>query len=489
MTSGQEESNGLIYVGVPRERVYITSFVDNFHAILSSLQNDGLACGYFQAESHRVDRNRDRIVEEFMSHSQKPEWLLMLDSDMEHPIDCGQRLARWGKMVVGGLYFHRNQHKDPVAFKRAKKEEDKYGRLVRMWEPIRNQVHDWLIQNNVPLRDGAFSVDGNGFGLLEVDAVGTGCMLIHRSVLERMEPPWFEYRDGSQSEDLEFCDRVISDLNIPVHVDMTTVSGHYSQVPLGQAQFRAIHEGRGYSLSSYTPNQAVDWLSEYLNITLDVASEMLKNYSPTVMAGAWYLSEDEWPDVAIDYDWWYASEGIGKTYLLDLLHWNASPVFNRIRHNLIPWRNKTVLEFGSGIGTLAIQMAIQNNNVTGIEINSVLREFSQFRWDRWTRPKLASLAGNIYLLDSIESCSIGEGGSYDLVMAIDAFEHLEAEKLLFTLKKISKLMKTGGRLFFHNNFGQQDIYPMHFDHTKAWPSMLKDGGFFQLGDLWAVKIV
>lgn len=475
MTSGQE-SNGLIYVGIPRERVYITSFVDNLHAILASLQNNGLACGYFQAESHRVDRNRDRIVKEFLSHSQEPEWLLMLDSDMEHPVDCGQRLARWGEMVVGGLYFHRNQHKDPVAFFKAEEEEDEYGRMVRKWEPIRNQVYDWLIQNKVPLRDGAFSIDGNGFGLLEVDAVGTGCILIHRSILERIEPPWFEYRDGSQSEDLEFCDRVKSELHIPIHVDMTTVSGHYSQVPMGQAQFRAIHEGRGYSLSSYTKEQAAEWLSDWLMVSDDFAASMIENQT-NELAELWHGHTDDAGD-------FYTRSDVGVNYITDLLRWNASPVFNRIRRNLIPWRRKRVLEFGGGIGTIATQMAIQNNKVTMVEVNPKLRDFARLRWEK-TKSKIVSGVGPLSIREEIPR---GSKDRFDLVVAVDVFEHLDYDHLFRILTELSSSLKVGGRLFFHNNFGQQDIYPMHFDHAGKWGSLLKASNFFQLSDLWAVKV-
>lgn len=475
MTPGQE-GNGLIYVGIPRERVYITSFVDNLHAVLTSLQNDGLACGYFQAESHRVDRNRDRIVKEFLGHSQEPEWLLMLDSDMEHPVDCGQRLARWGKKVVGGLYFHRNRHKDPVAFFKAEKERDEYGRMVRKWEPIRNQAYDWLIQNNVPLRDGAFSIDGNGFGLLDVDAVGTGCVLIHRSILERMEPPWFEYRDGSQSEDLEFCDRVQSELNTKVHVDMTTVSGHYSQVPLGQAQFRAIHEGRGYSLSSYTKEQAAEWFSSWLGASDDFAHSMIESQT-NELAELWHNHSGDARD-------FYIRPDVGVNYIANLLRWNASHAFNAIRHNLIPWRRKRVLEFGGGIGTVSIQMAIQNNRVTMVEVNPKLRDFAEIRWAK-TEDRLVSYAGS---MSTRSETPPGARDCFDLAIAIDVFEHLEEEHLFCTLAEISLSLKKGGRLFFHNNFGQQDIYPMHFDHSKVWLAFLEGNGFFQLGDLWAVKV-
>lgn len=47
-----------------------------------------------------------------------------------------------------------------------------------------------------------------------VDAVGAGCLLLERSLLEEMEPPWFEDRflEGSfqlqLGEDLDFCEKV-----------------------------------------------------------------------------------------------------------------------------------------------------------------------------------------------------------------------------------------------------------------------------------------
>src|SRR5512141_2361543 len=101
--------NGSIYVGIPRERIYMPQFVDNRDTLLTTLADAGRACGYWQAEGHRVDRNRDGIVEAFMALEKKPEWLLMLDTDMEHPPEAPLRLAEWKVPIVGALYFHRGQ--------------------------------------------------------------------------------------------------------------------------------------------------------------------------------------------------------------------------------------------------------------------------------------------------------------------------------------------------------------------------------------------
>lgn len=483
MASGQNNgltNNDLVYVGIPRERFYIPAFVDNRDRVLAALQAAGRQCGYFQAEGHRVDRNRDKIVEQFLNHAQKPEWLLMLDSDMEHPPDCGLRLARWGAKVVGGLYFHRNKQHDPIAFFQSGKQRDQYGRMVHMWEPIRDMVYDWIIQNRLPLRDGAFTIQTDEGALNRVDAVGTGCILIHRSILERMKPPWFEYRDGAQSEDLEFCQRVREELGETVHVDLSTVSGHYKTIATGQAQFRTIHEGRGVSLASYTHRQAAEWLAAYLDSPVETVAQALIDYRPAQLRDLWRKYEPKTPDEVNEF---YQREDVGRCYLYDLLHWNASTGFDSLRRLVMRTRRRRVLEFGGGIGTLGIQLALQENIVTLVETNDWLRRFADWRWD-WTKKKTVSAYGSL----TVEFSLFDAGEGYDLITAIDVFEHLSESTLRETIRDISGLLKVNGRLFCHNNFGQQDIYPMHFDHSAYWRDILTKAGFFPLDDLWAVKV-
>ena len=59
-------------------------------------------------------------------------------------------------------------------------------------------------------------------GLVELVAGGTAGMLIHRSVLEAMEPPWFEY--GFASEDILFCNKA-QDLGFTLHCDLSARLG------------------------------------------------------------------------------------------------------------------------------------------------------------------------------------------------------------------------------------------------------------------------
>lgn len=67
-----------------------------------------------------------------------------------------------------------------------------------------------------------------------VDAVGTGCVLIHRSVLEAVGPgPFCELSSGNavMGEDLAFCRRADA-LGIPVHIAGRVRVGHAKVVTL-----------------------------------------------------------------------------------------------------------------------------------------------------------------------------------------------------------------------------------------------------------------
>lgn len=153
------------------------------------------------------------------------EWCMMLDSDVVTPRDVIPRLQAHNKGIVSGVYHRRSPpHAIPVAIK-----------------------------------NGTWYLDAKpNTGVHEVDVVGAGCLLIHRSVLERLPPQcpqlgkhWFWWRVDQQglrdekgnllyhpgeclSEDFSFCQHAKKTLNMSTYLDTTIQCRH---IGLAQATY------------------------------------------------------------------------------------------------------------------------------------------------------------------------------------------------------------------------------------------------------------
>lgn len=480
------DGNGKVYVGIPRERIYLTQFVDNRDAILARIHEMGLDCGYWQQEGHRVDRNRDGICKQFLNHKDKPEWLLMIDTDMEHPVDLAERLVRWKKPIVGGLYFHRGKTHDPFVFLNAPESPDEYERIGRQWAPMRDEVYDFLIRAGIPMRDGSVVVDGvDSHALLECDAVATGAFLLHRSVIEAIKPPWFEYIAGGNSEDLIFCAKAKEEYGFPVYCDLSTISGHYHWVAMGQAQFRMNYENRGINVTSYTKRTAAGWLSKFYNIPIEKAIADIEAGNAHLVGDYWKERFDSKQPSPSAERRFYASEKVGKLYIMELLHWNFTPVFNQLRQMLSHLRGVNVIEIGAGIGSVALQLIIQNSNVLAVEPNQMLRDFTDLRYQEMVRHTATQL-GELSVVGEEWMQNVPDT-SYQAAVSFDTFEHLTEKDLRLVIKHLARVLVWGGKLYYHANWYQQDLYPMHHNFSAIWPEILKENDFVPLSTTEAVK--
>jgi len=131
--------------------------------------------------------------------------LVMLDSDHVHPPTIIQRLARWFQaypkqvQVVGGLNFRRGEPYDPCAFIDP---GDGHFRRIAEWPR----------------------------GAMEVEALGTGSIMIAREVFDTMSPPWFGYDYDNNYGDWPGTDMWFSaecrKRGITLWCDTTTTSPH-----------------------------------------------------------------------------------------------------------------------------------------------------------------------------------------------------------------------------------------------------------------------
>lgn len=116
------------------------------------------------------------------------DYLFFLDSDVVAPPDTVTRLIKTGHPIVSGVYCRRSP---PQGL------------------PVMQAGGDWV--RELP--------DKGKDPIIEVDVVGAGCLLIHRSILENLPPqrrhkPWFDWRADMAgipdsppplSEDFAFC--------------------------------------------------------------------------------------------------------------------------------------------------------------------------------------------------------------------------------------------------------------------------------------------
>lgn len=153
---------------------------------------------------------RNILARQFLANP-KPRWLLMVDSDMELPLDIIPRLLRHAtpQRAVGALCFayqSRTRTCTPTMYGEGLK-------TIETWEP------------------GA---------LVPVVATGAACLMIHRNILEKMQQPWFVTDPyGRYGEDQGFCGN-LRNAGFQLAVDTSTVVGHTK---------RLIVDARDYSLS------------------------------------------------------------------------------------------------------------------------------------------------------------------------------------------------------------------------------------------------
>lgn len=222
-----ETGNGKVVVAYLHPGHCPTHFTESLVRLLEQERRIGAKID--RQSGVNVSHGRNWVVEAFLDRTEH-EWLLTLDSDMAFGADLIDRLLAVAdpveRPVVAGLYFG---HTDGIPYPHM------YRQFPDPSDPDR--VHSVrLIEYQK--------------GLVEVDGTGAGCMLIHRSVLEKIRAakfdpafPWYqetsEINGQPTGEDITFCLRVRK-VGHPVYVDTRIVCGHVKEIVIDEALFRAV---------------------------------------------------------------------------------------------------------------------------------------------------------------------------------------------------------------------------------------------------------
>lgn len=178
--------------------------------------NKKLVSGLIQNQGPYIDDNRNKVVEIFL-HSNS-EWLLFIDTDVEVTLDHIYTLydiATFNNLyILGGIYFYGESH---------------HSLNIRPMIMQKDKNNISSISYDIPL-------DKNYF---EVDTVGTGSMIIHRSVFEKInnfgpdnKNYWFRTYDeniGFIGEDVYFCN-LAKKFGYKVYATSKVMPNHYKTV-------------------------------------------------------------------------------------------------------------------------------------------------------------------------------------------------------------------------------------------------------------------
>lgn len=215
------------------------------------------AGGHFSLLSGaQITKSRNRIVRTFLELDGEPDWLFMIDADMEFDPDLVERLVSVAhpteRPIVGGLCF---------AYMRG---------LERKFWPT---MYAWIPGTERLRRLTQYPADT----LVPVAATGAACLLVHRSVFvemgRRFPPPWpwfaetpFYERDedgkpiletgDAYSEDITFCLRAQA-AGFPIYVHTGIKIGHVKEFVADEKAFIAESEALRQACVPVLPTYAV----------------------------------------------------------------------------------------------------------------------------------------------------------------------------------------------------------------------------------------
>ena len=145
-------------------------------------------------------------------------------------------------------------------------------------------------------------------------------------------------------------------------------------------------------------------------------------------------------------------------YLYDLTRWHAladdesALVGVEALEAAVGHRARTVLDFGSGIGSLGLLMARHGLDVTLAEINPSLSDYARWRFDRRGLSARFLDAGSGALPEA----------AFDFISAVDVLEHLPDPRA--ALRSLAAALRPGGTLFVHLPPEADASRPMHLWH-------------------------
>ena len=320
----------------------------------------------------------------------------------------------------------------------------------------------------------------------EVAVVGTHFLLVRREVFERMlddrDPEiekdkfeWFYYpRHEETSEDTAFSLEVGEKTNFTLGATTGVKVGHISRVTTGWATYQDFLEKSGQRDRIHRFVENANLVAEYLKEDPDLVIAKANKGSENVREGldAYLFGLDGKESIddltAAEARKFYGEQSAG--YLYELVAWNSTVLYDLTADLLGKFEGKSALVVGGGIGG-EVEALREKNAVIVFELPGALRDFLLWRYQSTDRVKIYTEPADLREIQAPP-----DELKCDLAVAIDTVEHFHPDDLEPTLDKMLELVKSGGYLFFRNNFEEFGKYPMHFKHKESFDKWTRKNG-------------
>ncbi len=206
--------------------------------------------------------------------------------------------------------------------------------------------------------------------------------------------------------------------------------------------------------------ELADYLDQPVNEVADrcrnAAAELARNWqaaapSDTAAITTFYRQTDTY---LYDLTWWHALQADTSALI------QVQALETALAHHA-----HTVLDFGSGIGSLGLLLAQHGLVVTLADVQPDLNAYARWRFARRELPvQVLDLPATTASATDPASPSptLLPSAAFDFISAVDVLEHLPDP--LHTLAQLTTALRPGGTLFIHLPPAPDALHPMHLWH-------------------------